>query len=121
MDFRDKDGQALVKWSDAEGAFEHWKERSRGWVCDYSGMSYAKLSRGSGIQWPCNKEHPKGTERLYTDFIFQTDAERCETYGHDIETGAARTPEEYQAHDPGGRAIQKGCGRRRRNKVVRQR
>ena len=25
MDFRDKDGAPLVKWSDAEGAFEAWK------------------------------------------------------------------------------------------------
>jgi ferredoxin-nitrate reductase len=109
MDFRDKDGQPLIKWSDAEGAFEHWKECARGWLCDYSGLTYQKLSRSSGIQWPCNKEHPKGTERLYTDFIFPTSAERCETYGHDIETGAARTPEEYEAHDPMGRAILKAA------------
>ncbi|HEX8771964.1 MAG TPA: nitrate reductase [Pyrinomonadaceae bacterium] len=109
MDFRDKDGQPLIKWTDAEGAFEHWKECSRGWLCDYSGLTYQKLSRGSGIQWPCNKEHPKGTERLYTDFVFPTSAERCETYGHDIETGAARTPEEYEAHDPQGRAILKAA------------
>ena len=26
-----------MKWKDAEGAFEHWKECSRGWSCDYSG------------------------------------------------------------------------------------
>jgi anaerobic selenocysteine-containing dehydrogenase len=109
MDFRDKDGEPLIKWTDAEGAFEHWKKCSEGWLCDYSGMTYAKLSRGSGIQWPCNKEHPKGTERLYTDFIFRTSAAECETYGHDIETGAARTPEEYKAHDPGGRAILKAA------------
>lgn len=109
MDFRDKDGEPLVKWADAEGAFEHWKKCSEGWLCDYSGLSYAKLSKGSGIQWPCNKEHPRGTERLYTDHIFPTAAERCETYGHDIETGAARTPEEYEAHDPKGRAILKAA------------
>jgi predicted molibdopterin-dependent oxidoreductase YjgC len=109
MDFRDRDGQPLVKWSDAEGAFEHWKECSKGWLCDYSGMTYAKLSRGSGIQWPCNKEHPRGAERLYADHLFPTSAERCETYGHDIETGAARTPQEYEAHDPQGRAILKAA------------
>src|SRR5204862_7773761 len=40
MDFRDRDGKALIKWTDAEGAFEHWKECSRGWPCDYSGLSY---------------------------------------------------------------------------------
>jgi anaerobic selenocysteine-containing dehydrogenase len=109
MDFRDKDGEPLVKWPDAEGAFEHWKMCSKGWLCDYSGLSYAKLSRGSGIQWPCNKENPKGKERLYTDHIFPTAAERCETYGHDIETGAARTPQEYKANDPKGRAILKAA------------
>jgi predicted molibdopterin-dependent oxidoreductase YjgC len=109
MDFRDKDGAPLVKWSDAEGAFEHWKECSRGWPCDYSGMSYQKLSEGSGIQWPCNDEHPEGTERLYTDFVFPTSADKCETFGHDIETGAARTPEEYKANDPAGRAVLKAA------------
>ena len=109
MDFRDREGGPLIKWTDAEGAFEHWKKCSEGWLCDYSGMSYSKLSRGSGIQWPCNKEHPKGAERLYTDFIFPTAADRCETYGHDIETGAARTPLEYEAHDPQGRAILKAA------------
>jgi ferredoxin-nitrate reductase len=109
MDFRDKDGAPLVKWSDAEGAFEHWKECSRGWPCDYSGLSYQKLSAGSGIQWPCNEEHPDGTERLYIDFVFPTSAEACESFGHDIETGAARTPEEYKANDPAGRAVLKAA------------
>jgi ferredoxin-nitrate reductase len=40
MDFRDKDGGALIKWSDPEGAFDAWRECSRGRPCDYSGMSY---------------------------------------------------------------------------------
>jgi ferredoxin-nitrate reductase len=109
MDFRDKDGAALIKWSDAEGAFEHWREFTKGWVPDYSGLSYEKLTGGSGIQWPCNEEYPEGRERLYTDFHFKTGAKETETYGHDIETGAARTPVEYEAHDPGGRAILKAA------------
>jgi anaerobic selenocysteine-containing dehydrogenase len=109
MDFRDKDGQPLVKWDDAEGAFEHWKECSRGWPCDYSRLTYAKLRGGSGVQWPCNAEHPEGAERLYTDHVFATSADRCRTYGHDLETGAARTPEEYRANDPAGRAVLKAA------------
>ena len=107
MGFRDKDGKPLIKWKDAEGAFDHWKGCSRGWNCDYSGLSYAKLSEGSGIQWPCNAEHPDGAERLYTDFVFATRADVCRTYGHDLETGAAIQPQEYRANDPGGRAILK--------------
>jgi predicted molibdopterin-dependent oxidoreductase YjgC len=72
-------------------------------------MSYQKLGEGSGIQWPCNEEHPAGTERLYTDFVFPTAADKCETFGHDIETGAASTPEEYKANDPQGRALLKAA------------
>ena len=63
-----------MKWSDPEGAFEGWKECSRGRPCDYTGMTYAKLRGSSGIQWPCNDEHPDGTERLYADGRFFADA-----------------------------------------------
>jgi ferredoxin-nitrate reductase len=108
MDFRDKDGKPLIKWKDAEGAFEAWKECSKGRPCDYSGMSYAKLSQGSGIQWPCNDRYPDGASHLYTDGIFNTAIDYCETYGHDLDTGAAVTEEEYKAHDPKGKAFIKG-------------
>jgi anaerobic selenocysteine-containing dehydrogenase len=105
MQFTDKDGKPLIKWSDAEGAFDAWKECSRGRPCDYSGMSYEKLSSVSGIQWPCNEESPDGCERLYTKGIFNTSADFCEDYGHDLRTGAMRTPEQYKANDPKGRAF----------------
>lgn len=71
MDFRDKDGDPLIKWTDPEGAFEAWKDCSRGRPCDYSGMSYERLREGP-IQWPCNEANPDGTERLYTDHTFST-------------------------------------------------
>jgi hypothetical protein len=109
MDFRDKDGQPLVKWSDAKGAFNHWKEATRGLFIDYSGLNYDKLSAGSGIPWPCNDAHPNGCERIYTNFVFRTASDVCETYGHDLETGAAISEEEYQANDPKGRAILKAA------------
>lgn len=105
MKFTDKDGQPLIKWSDAEGAFEGWKECSRGRPCDYSGLSYAKLSSVSGIQWPCNEEFPDGCEHIYTKGVFNTSADYCEDYGHDLRTGAMRTPEQYKANDPKGRAF----------------
>src|SRR6185369_2343336 len=76
--------------------------------CDYSGMSYAMLRRGP-VQWPCNAEHPTGRERQYEDGVFNTASEYCETYGHDLATGAAITPEEYAAKDPKGRAVIKGA------------
>jgi anaerobic selenocysteine-containing dehydrogenase len=105
MDFRDKDGTPLVKWRDPESAFEHWKDCTKGRPCDYTGLSYAKLTGGSGIPWPCNEAHPDGAERLYTDSTFHTSFEDCELFGHDLLTGGAITGEEYRGRDPRGRAV----------------
>jgi predicted molibdopterin-dependent oxidoreductase YjgC len=105
MDFRDKDGEPLIKWDDPESAFEAWKECSRGRPCDYTGLSYDKLRGGSGVQWPCNDEHPDGTDRLYADGNFNTETDYCETYGRDLLTGAESTAMEHSALAPAGRAF----------------
>src|SRR3954471_10143711 len=105
MDFRDKDGDPLVRWSDAEGAFEAWKECSRGRPCDYSGLSYARLRAHNGIQWPVTDEHPDGTERLYVDGRFFASPDYCESYGRDLLTGAPFEESEYRALNPDGKAV----------------
>ncbi|MER6591930.1 nitrate reductase [Micromonospora purpureochromogenes] len=104
MDFRDADGNPLIRWTGPEEVFEAWKECSRGRPCDYTAITYERL-RAGGIQWPCTDEHPDGTERLYTDGVFNTDPDYCETYGHDLVTGAEQLPDEYRAKQPGGRAF----------------
>jgi ferredoxin-nitrate reductase len=104
MNFRDKDGGALIKWRTPEECFEAWKLCSKGTPCDYSGLSYAKLSSRSGIQWPCNEKYPEGKERLYDDFHFPTEYEKCGDFGHDLETGGHILPLDYKANDPQGRA-----------------
>jgi ferredoxin-nitrate reductase len=110
MDFRDKAGQPLIKWDDPESTFEAWKECSRGRPCDYTGLSYDKLRGGSGVQWPCNDEHPDGTERLYADGNFNTETDYCETYGRDLLTGAECTEMEHRALAPTGRAFLLAAG-----------
>ena len=107
MDFRDKDGQPLIKWEHPEEAFEAWKECTRGRPCDYTGITYEGLRGGSGIQWPCNEEHPDGTERLYGDADFNTRTEDCETYGHDLLTGAVNSEGDHRAISPDGKAFLK--------------
>jgi ferredoxin-nitrate reductase len=107
MDLRDKDGAPLIKWKTPEECFEGWKACSKGCPCDYSGLSYAKLTGGSGIQWPCNDEYPEGKVRLYDDFHFPTNYEECGSFGHDLETGGHILPESYKAEDPRGKAILK--------------
>ena len=109
LGLEDKDGAPLVKWSDAEGAFEGWKECSRGRPCDYSGLSYDKLRGGSGVQWPCTEEHPDGTERIYVDGKFWAQPDYCESYGRDLVTGAPVEETEYKALNPTGRAVLKAA------------
>jgi anaerobic selenocysteine-containing dehydrogenase len=109
MGFTDKDGQPLVTWSDPESAFEAWKRCSAGRPCDYTGLTYEKLRGGSGIQWPCNDEHPEGTERLYADGQFWSRPDYCESYGRDLVTGAAMDPVEYRALNPQGKAVLKAA------------
>jgi ferredoxin-nitrate reductase len=109
MDFRDKDGARLIKWNTPEEAFEAWKECTRGRPCDYTGISYTKLTGASGIQWPCNEQYPNGARHIYADGVFNTAIDICESYGHDLDTGAAVTEEEYKTKDPKGKAFLKGA------------
>jgi len=109
MGLQDKDGAPLVKWSTPEGAFEGWKECTRGRPCDYTGLSYDKLRGGSGIQWPCNEENPDGTERIYVDGRFWSDPSYCESYGRDLVTGAPLSPVEDKAMNPSGKAVLKAA------------
>ncbi|WP_313817971.1 nitrate reductase [Citricoccus sp.] len=109
LDLRDKDGEPLVTWHDPESAFEAWKECTRGRPCDYTGLSYDKLRGASGIQWPCNEDHPEGTERLYEDGSFFSEASYCESYGKDLLTGAPLEPSEYKALNPDAKAIIKAA------------
>jgi anaerobic selenocysteine-containing dehydrogenase len=108
MDFRDADGEPLVKWRTPEEAFDAWREVTRGRPVDYTGLSYAKLRGPTGIPWPVNDQAPDGTDRLYADGVFPTATEVCETYGHDLLTGAAVTEQEHRALRPDGRAFLKG-------------
>jgi anaerobic selenocysteine-containing dehydrogenase len=115
MGLMDKDGQPLLNWSGPEDGFEAWKECSRGRPCDYTGLSYDKLRGGSGIQWPCTEHsdgtvqaggagQSMGTERLYTDGEFPTAPEYCESFGHDLLTGATTGETQYKATVQPGKA-----------------
>ncbi len=107
MGFTDKDGRPLPAWDTPEGAFEAWKAASAGRPCDYSGLTYKKLHDIGGIQWPCTDDAPQGTERLYTEGVFNTAVETCETYGHNLSTGAPVGETAYRARRIDGRALLK--------------
>ncbi|MFF9851128.1 molybdopterin oxidoreductase family protein [Streptomyces litmocidini] len=109
MDFRDRDGGPLIKWSTPEEAFEAWKRCSAGRPCDYTGLTYERLRGGSGIQWPCNEDAPDGTERLYTGGISWAHPDVCESYGKDLVTGASVEVVEYRSLNPDGKAVLKAA------------
>lgn len=105
MGFLNTEGEPLLEWTGPEDAYRAWQECSRGRPCDYTGISYERLRGGSGIQWPCNDENPDGRARLYGDGVFPSASDYCETYGHDLFTGATVGPQAYRAMQPSGRAI----------------
>jgi anaerobic selenocysteine-containing dehydrogenase len=109
MDFRDSDGAPLIGWRTPEEAFDAWRETTRGRPVDYTGLTYAKLRGPTGIPWPVNQDAPEGTDRLYADAVFPTATDYCETYGHDLLTGAEVTEQEHRAMRPDGRAFLKGA------------
>ncbi|WP_112244548.1 molybdopterin oxidoreductase family protein [Kribbella monticola] len=109
LGLKDKDGRPLIKWRTPEECFAAFGEATRGRPCDYSGLSYEKLRGGSGIQWPCTDESPDGTERLYSDHVFNTQTEYCEDYGHDLLTGAAHERKDFTDQQADGRAILKAA------------
>ncbi|MBP2705816.1 molybdopterin-dependent oxidoreductase [Microbispora sp. RL4-1S] len=104
MGFRDRDGGPLMRWEDPESAFEAWKACSRGRPCDYTGITYDRL-RAGGVPWPCAPSSSHGTERLYAGGRFPTAPEHCQSYGHDLATGAELGAELYHAGSPAGRGV----------------
>jgi anaerobic selenocysteine-containing dehydrogenase len=101
LDFRDKDGEPLVKWSDAESTYRAWQKCSAGRPCDYSEITYERLRGGSGIRW--------GGERLYGDGEFFAAPDECESFGMDLVTGALVEETEYRALNPEGKAMLKAA------------
>ena len=58
------------------------------------------------VQRPAIRRAPTGST---TDGVFPTDPDYCESYGHDLLTGATAGPEAFRAQAPGGRAILKAA------------
>jgi anaerobic selenocysteine-containing dehydrogenase len=104
LDLRDRDGHPLPAWDGPQGAFEAWKQCSRGRPCDCTGISYELLAQRRGMTWPCPEGAAAGSDRLYQDGAFPTAAETCESFGHDLATGALVGADEYRRSDPAGRA-----------------
>jgi ferredoxin-nitrate reductase len=109
MGFRRQDGRPLLEWQGPEDVYRAWQECSRGRPCDYTGISYDDLRRESGIRWPRREGETESPERLYSDFDFPSANAYCESYGHDLLTGASIGEEAYRALRTDGRALLKSA------------
>jgi anaerobic selenocysteine-containing dehydrogenase len=105
LGFTDREGEPLIAFADPKDAFDEWRKVSKGRPCDYSGMSYELILEMGAVRWPCNDQHPRGSERLYEDLEFWTSIDQCETYGADFLTGAKNTRADYERIDPKGKAF----------------
>lgn len=105
MEFKDKDGVPLITYTTPEECFEEWKKVSKGRPSDMSEITYEKLEKYNGLQWPVDEKNPLGTTRLYSDFKFHTTADYAQSYGKDLHTGRPKLKEEFEKVGANGRAI----------------
>jgi anaerobic selenocysteine-containing dehydrogenase len=61
----------------AEDVFLEYRRATAGTPIDITGVSYARLQRDGGVQWPCRDVTDAGTSRLYTDGRFANDDGRA--------------------------------------------
>jgi ferredoxin-nitrate reductase len=98
MGFKNKDGEDLLPFKTQEEAFNHWARSTKGRPCDYTGMSYAKLTGGSGIQWPCNEEYPDGRPRLVSQPRGTTGQEKLiQSYNSTMTVNSSPSPKKQKA------------------------
>ncbi|HJS86353.1 MAG TPA: molybdopterin oxidoreductase family protein [Acetobacteraceae bacterium] len=118
LGFKDRDGAPLIPFRAPKDAFEEWRTVSKGRPCDYSGMSYDLILEMGAVRWPCNEQHPRGSERLYEDLRFWTGIDECESYGADFLTGNKNTRSDYERVDPKGKGFLKPVHWRRQPNPV---
>lgn len=67
----------LFPFERTEDAFDEYKALTEGRPCDLRGITYDRLERERGLQWPVPDEDHPGTPRLYTDGTFNTEDGRA--------------------------------------------
>ena len=113
---------------DTEVVFEEMKTLSKPKpgerrTLDISGMTYDKIERARGIQWPLaeseseNDDAPKGQARLYTDGVFQTPDGRAKLIPVNFVNNNECPDEEYPFWMNSGRVVEHFHTRTRTGKI----
>ncbi len=69
-------GSDQLNWESTEEIFNEMAALTP----SYSGMSYPKLDKSHGLQWPCDEQHPLGTAILHRD-SFATSSGKAQLIG----------------------------------------
>lgn len=85
----------LFNWQNSEEVFHEWKGLSKGRLNDMAGITYERLVKMRGIQWPCPHEEHPGTARLYTDGQFPHQEGNAELVGYHYAEPEEKPSEEY--------------------------
>ncbi len=102
----------------AEGVFDELKVLSKGRMLDYSGMSYDSIEQNRGLQWPCNEDSaPEGSQRLYTDGVFQYPSGRAKLIALPFIDDNERPDDDYPFWLNSGRVVEHFHTRTRTGKV----
>jgi anaerobic selenocysteine-containing dehydrogenase len=64
-------GEAFA-YSCAQDVFAEYRRSTAGTHVDITGVTYARLQRDGGVQWPCPEGAADGASRLYADTRFAT-------------------------------------------------
>ncbi|TCK17641.1 nitrate reductase (quinol-dependent) catalytic subunit [Thiogranum longum] len=103
-----------------EQAFEEMKQLSKGRLLDISGMSYDKIEEKRGLQWPCRDGDETGSQRLYTDGVFQYPDGKAKLIPLPFVDNNERPDDEYPLWLNSGRVVEHFHTRTRTGKVGNQ-
>jgi assimilatory nitrate reductase catalytic subunit len=103
-----------------EQVFEEMKVLSRGRMLDISGMSYDRIERKRGLQWPCRDGDEDGEQRLYSNGVFQYPDGKARLIPLPFIDNNERPDEEYPFWLNSGRVVEHFHSRTRTGKVGNQ-
>ncbi len=103
-----------------EQAFEEMKELSKGRLLDISGMSYDRIEQQRGMQWPCRDGDETGSQRLYTDGVFQYPGGKAKLIPLPFVDNNERPDDEYPFWLNSGRVVEHFHTRTRTGKLGNQ-
>ena len=103
-----------------EQAFEEMKELSKGRMLDISGMSYDKIEQQRGVQWPCSDGDETGSQRLYSDGVFQYPGGKAKLIPLPFVDNNERPDDEYPFWLNSGRVVEHFHTRTRTGKLGNQ-